>query len=41
MLMTFLTRTDKAVLAVNGFAADGNIFVKKLRQRLEVGLICP
>ncbi|KAF8635800.1 hypothetical protein AX15_000007 [Amanita polypyramis BW_CC] len=27
--------TDKAVLAVNGFAADGNIFVKKVRQRLE------
>jgi hypothetical protein len=29
-------RTDKAVLAVNGFAADGNMFVKKVRQRLEV-----
>ncbi|KAF5382623.1 hypothetical protein D9615_002762 [Tricholomella constricta] len=27
--------TDKAVLAVNGFAADGNMFVKKVRQRLE------
>lgn len=30
-------RTDKAVLAVNGFAADGNMFVKKVKQRLEVG----
>ena len=29
-------RTDKAVLAVNGFAADGNMFVKRVRQRLEV-----
>ena len=29
-------RTDKATLAVNGFAADGNMFVKKVRQRLEV-----
>lgn len=29
-------RTDKAVLAVNGFAADGNMFVKKVKQRLEV-----
>jgi len=29
-------RTDKAVLAVNGFAADGNMFIKKVRQRLEV-----
>ncbi|CCO34800.1 20S proteasome subunit beta 6 [Rhizoctonia solani AG-1 IB] len=28
--------TDKAVLAVNGFAADGNMFVKKVKQRLEV-----
>jgi len=27
--------TDKAVLAVNGFAADGSMFVKKVRQRLE------
>ncbi|KAG8912986.1 Proteasome subunit beta type-6 [Tulasnella sp. 408] len=27
--------TDKAVLAVNGFAADGNMFVKKVKQRLE------
>ncbi|KAG6902420.1 hypothetical protein C0995_000346 [Termitomyces sp. Mi166 len=27
--------TDKAVLAVNGFAADGNMFVKSVRQRLE------
>ena len=31
-------RTDRAVLAVNGFAADGNTFVKKVKQRLEV---CP
>ncbi len=29
-------RTDRAVLAVNGFAADGNMFVKKVKQRLEV-----
>ena len=29
--------TDRAVLAVNGFAADGNMFVKKVKQRLEVG----
>ena len=29
-------RTDKAVLAVNGFAADGSMFVKRVRQRLEV-----
>lgn len=28
--------TDKAVLATNGFAADGNNFVKRVRQRLEV-----
>ncbi|KAK7689964.1 hypothetical protein QCA50_006604 [Cerrena zonata] len=27
--------TDRAVLAVNGFAADGNVFVKKVKQRLE------
>jgi len=27
--------TDKAALAVNGFAADGNMFVKKVQQRLE------
>lgn len=27
--------TDKATLAVNGFAADGNMFVKKVKQRLE------
>jgi hypothetical protein len=32
----FLSRTDRAVLAVNGFAADGNMFVKKVKQRLEV-----
>lgn len=36
MLITYHLRTDKAVLAVNGFAADGNMFVKKVRQRLEV-----
>lgn len=29
-------RTDRAVLAVNGFAADGNMFVKNVKQRLEV-----
>jgi hypothetical protein len=29
-------RTDRAVLAVNGFAADGNMFVKSVKQRLEV-----
>ena len=35
-------RTDKAVLAVNGFAADGNMFVKKVKQRLEVrSASCP
>jgi len=27
--------TNRAVLAVNGFAADGNMFVKTVRQRLE------
>ena len=26
------------MLAVNGFAADGNMFVKKVKQRLEVRL---
>lgn len=31
-----LDRTDRAVLAVNGFAADGNMFVKNVKQRLEV-----
>lgn len=36
MLIESCDRTDKAVLAVNGFAADGNMFVKKVRQRLEV-----
>lgn len=36
MLIVSCDRTDKAVLAVNGFAADGNMFVKKVRQRLEV-----
>lgn len=29
-------RTDRAVLAVNGFAADGKMFVKSVKQRLEV-----
>jgi hypothetical protein len=32
-------RTDRAVLAVNGFAADGNMFVKKVKQRLEVNVV--
>lgn len=32
-------RTDRAVLAVNGFAADGNMFVKSVKQRLEVSII--
>ncbi|THU87380.1 N-terminal nucleophile aminohydrolase [Dendrothele bispora CBS 962.96] len=27
--------TDKAVIAVNGFAADGNMFVNKVKQQLE------
>ncbi|KIN96523.1 hypothetical protein M404DRAFT_16871 [Pisolithus tinctorius Marx 270] len=27
--------TDRALLAVNSFAADGNMFVKKVKQRLE------
>ena len=31
--------TDKAVLATNGFAADGKNFVKRVKQRLEVGLL--
>ena len=35
-LFSSLHRTDKAVLAVNGFAADGSMFVKRVRQRLEV-----
>ena len=34
--LTSVSRTNKAVLAVNGFAADGNMFVKTVRQRLEV-----
>lgn len=29
--------TDKATLATNGFAADGKNFVKRVKQRLEVG----
>ena len=33
------TRTDRAVLAVNGFAADENMFVKKVKQRLEVSVL--
>ncbi|KAJ7200321.1 20S proteasome subunit [Mycena pura] len=32
---TVFRLTDKAVLATNGFAADGNIFIKMVRQRLE------
>ena len=40
-MLIFSHRTDKAVLAVNGFAADGNMFVKRLRQRLEVGIFTP
>jgi hypothetical protein len=35
-LPKLIPRTDKAVLATNGFAADGNNFVKRVRQRLEV-----
>ena len=34
-VLTGLVRTDKAVLAVNGFAADGKVFVKRVQQRLE------
>jgi 20S proteasome subunit beta 6 len=37
----FPSRTDRAVLAVNGFAADGNMFVKKVKQRLEVLVFLP
>ena len=29
-------RTDNAVLATNGFSADGKNFVKRVKQRLEV-----
>jgi hypothetical protein len=36
IILTLFRRTDRAVLAVNGFAADGNMFVKKVKQRLEV-----
>jgi len=36
LLFSASNRTDKAALAVNGFSADGNMFVKRLRQRLEV-----
>jgi hypothetical protein len=32
-------RTDNAVLATNGFAADGQNFVKRVKQRLEVGVV--
>ena len=39
--MGMACRTDRAVLAVNGFAADGNMFVKKVKQRLEVRLPVP
>jgi hypothetical protein len=31
-------RTDCAVLAVDGFAADGNVLVKRVKQKLEVCL---
>lgn len=34
-VLTSMYRTDKAVLAVNGFAADGKVFVKRVQQRLE------
>ncbi len=34
-VLTSLYRTEKAVLAVNGFAADGKVFVKRVQQRLE------
>ena len=36
MLICLRFRTDKCVLATNGFAADGNNFVKRVKQRLEV-----
>ena len=36
--LTNVYSTDQAILAVNGFAADGNMFIKKVRQRLEVCL---
>ncbi len=32
-------RTDNAVLATNGFAADGKNFVKRVKQRLEVSCL--
>ena len=35
-LFDYAIRTDRAVLAVNGFAADGKMFVKSVKQRLEV-----
>lgn len=31
-----LARTDTTVIAVNGFAADGNTLVKRIKERLEV-----
>lgn len=31
-----MIRTDNAVLATNGFAADGKNFVKRVKQRLDV-----
>jgi len=34
-------RTDNAVLATNGFAADGKNFVKRVKQRLEVSWVLP
>jgi hypothetical protein len=36
-----LDRTDNAVIAANGFAADGKEFVKRVKQRLEVSFSCP
>jgi hypothetical protein len=30
----------KVVLSVNGFAADGNMFVKRVKQKLEARLPC-
>ena len=38
-LLDYGISTDRAVLAVNGFAADGKMFVKSVKQRLEVRYI--
>lgn len=35
-LLDYGISTDRAVLAVNGFAADGKMFVKSVKQRLEM-----